>query len=437
MSALEPEVSSRDPAKTVCGRSDTTDRSTIRIGLLLLMLGVGVRFHRAGTAGFPSVSEILVVLAGLVVAGRALIRPQSRALRMDNSLKFLVAFIIWAALSWMWAFYPPVAKTEIPAMIIKAGLYALIIMCTLTREDLTRWNNLFLFLSFGFLATGIYEGMFVGFNKAAAGTDQWPWIAQLAWWVVFLIPINVHHLVYGSGRRTNALAALALMANLLTLYVVARRAPMLAVPIQLLLYGVLVGRRQKMFIVIVAAVVMGLVVMMLVKPAFMWRATMTLAELHARLQGEETGFDYARFQQYAGSVAAIRSHYLLGLGFGSLRYWLHDVYGLRTVIWPHNLTLRVIGELGIPGAILFAGFVLSALGRAWRTRKELMSQEDFANASLLTALICAVIGLFIYAQFQPMLKDTSLYLSIGLMSAAAWILHPRRIGQDRTCTSEP
>lgn len=388
--------------------------------LVLIMLGVGVRAHRFGTSGFPSISEIFTILAALLMIFHAILHPERSVIRIDSSLKLFAGFLLWSLASSTWAFRPEVVSDEVLAIGLKAVAYCLIISTTVTEGHLDAWGKLFIFMSIAFAGTAYYEGEIVGFQAAAAAEDQYHWINTLGKWTALLLPFNVHYLAMGRTRIIRGLAGAGIAANIFTVYLISRRAPLLVLTLELILFALLFRRYRKTIIAIALVLIMVLPLVVMANPVFAGRVAMTVVEVSARLRGEDIAFGSRRFMQYQAGIAAVKEHYLIGMGLGSLRFWTHEVYGYKKVFWPHNLTLQIIGELGIPGALLFAAFVLSVIHRAWLTIRGLKRKEGTARElSLMAAMLCSVIGLLVYAQFQPMLTDLMIYLGIGLLSAGA------------------
>ncbi len=410
--------------------------------LLITMLGVGVRVTRLGTEGAPSVSEMLMVLAALLLLCHALLYPKRSIIRIDSSLKFFGAFLLWASVSYFWAFHPEVVASEVIAVGLKGVTYALIIACTITRKHVDHWGHLFVLMSLGFALSAIQEGAGGGqysFLLAAREAGGWTWINQFGKWTCFLLPFNIHYIAFANSRLMKFLAGLGLVGNLVTVYLISRRAPLLVIALELIIFAVLFRRYRKTFVGFAILMMLALPLLVVGNREFAERIAMTAVEISARTQGEDITFGSVRFMQYQAGLAAVKVHYLVGLGIGSLRFWTHEVYGFRMVFWPHNLTLQLLGELGIPGALLYAGFVLTALSRGWRTWKYLMRRNEFREASLVTAMICGVIGLVVYGQFQPILTEMHLYLALSVLSVAAVIYRtpaPEPTTDDEAATSE-
>ncbi len=419
-------------------------RRASMVVLLLTMLGVGVRVTRIGTMGSPSISEVLMLLAALFVLCHAMLHPKRSIIRIDSSLKFFGVFLLWASASYFWALHPEVVASEVMAVGLKAMSYALIIACTITPRHVDDWGHLFVLLSIGFALSAFHEGGAMGgkmgFLLAAQEAGGKTWINQFGKWTCFLLPFNVHYMAFGHSRLMKFLAGLGIIGNLATIYLISRRAPLLVITLELIIFALLFRQYRKTIIGFSLVMILALPLLVLSNKQFAERIAMTAVEIHARLQGENITFGSVRFMQYQAGFAAARAHYLVGLGIGSLRFWTHEVYGFRMVFWPHNLTLQLIGELGIPGALLYAGFILTCLSRGWRTWKLLMARKQFRQASLVTAMICSVIGLVVYGQFQPILTELHLYLALAVLSAAAVIYRPpepEAVPADEPVAAEP
>lgn len=399
-------------------------RGATSIVLILMMLGVGVRTTRFGAMGSPSVSEMLVVLAACLVVAHALLFPNRSIIRIDGALKYFGAFVLWASASYFWAYHPEVVAGEVIAVVLKAVTYGLIIACTIDRTHLQHWGHLFILMSIAFAATAVHEGGAggpAGFEQAGQALGGWSWINQLGKWSCLFLPFNIHYIVFGRSRVIKLLAGLGIVGNLLTVYLISRRAPLLIITLELILFAILFKQYRKTLLGITLLLVLSLPLLVLSNPGFAERIALTALEINARLSGQEFEFGSVRLMQYQASIAAIKEHYLVGLGLGSLRFWTHEVYGFRIIFWPHSLILQLLGELGIPGFLLFAGFILNTINRGLRTQKRLVREERLEEASLLTAMICAAIGLVIYGQFQPIFTEMHLYLSMSVLSAAAFI----------------
>jgi O-antigen ligase len=57
-------------------------------------------------------------------------------------------------------------------------------------------------------------------------------------------------------------------------------------------------------------------------------------------------------------------HPLLGVGSGNFIFWMADKGYVKVA---HNDYLNVLADTGFPGLVLFVGFLLASLGRAWRS----------------------------------------------------------------------
>lgn len=426
MSALDRNAADGSATCREQGEEKRAEGHGYTVLMLLLLLGVGVRVNRAGLTGFISLSEGLVLLAAALIVVHALLHPRRCIIRIDRPTKYLAGFLLWGAFSQYWALRPDAVPEELIAIALKAMIYTLVLTCTITRRALDWWTYLFIFMSFGFMASAYHEGVIVGgFRAAAEAAGGSQWLTIFGFWSSFLLMLNIHSVLFGRGSMVRTFAGLGLLANLFTLYLIDQRAPLLVIPIQLIIYVILFGKHRKTILAAAVLVVMALAVLVIRSPRFAERVMLATVDVSAMARGEEAVHGTLRYLQYQISIECIRENYLVGVGLGSFRYWADEVYGWR-VFWSHSLILRITAELGIPGLLLFGAFVLSALSRGWSTCRELLQRRELPEASLIAALICGAIGLVMYAQLQPMLKEMPVYLSLSLLSAAAALHGPAK-----------
>jgi len=402
------------------------------LGLLLVMLGIGVRVNRVqrlsilGTGDVTgvwnlSVSKAIILLAALLLLAYVLLRPRQRVLRIDLPLKFLGAFVIWEMLSYFWALYPELAVSQTLRSAFKLSIYVLIITFTLTWDDLHRWGHLLMYMSLGFFLTAAYEGLMIGFYAVPSGPEHRLYVGILGRWSVLLVPFNLHYSSWGRSRSETILGICGLLANLGTIYIVARRAPLLAITIQLFIYLVLIGYRRKSLLAAVLLVFSLIPILVLSNPRFIQRVELTFAALQSggELLNE---LDSARIIQFSAGIEAAKGYWLIGMGSGSFIRWVTEVYGFFKELVLHNLILELIVELGVIGLLLYTCFVGFGLSRMWRCWQFFMRRRAFRQASLMAAMFCSLVGVLIYAQLQPILHESLIYLLVALGSVAFELL---------------
>lgn len=111
--------------------------------------------------------------------------------------------------------------------------------------------------------------------------------------------------------------------------------------------------------------------------------------------------DYRRALIYAQGFKVIAEEPVTGIGYGALTRHLEELHG-RGII-SHNLIITAWGEMGIPGLVaLFwlVGAVFMGLGKYRKKGVGLTSDKFLAAATL-----CALIVVFIHAQFRPLFSN--------------------------------
>lgn len=98
------------------------------------------------------------------------------------------------------------------------------------------------------------------------------------------------------------------------------------------------------------------------------------------------GSGSGRYQYWEAALDAFASDPFKGIGAGNYELWW-SVHGTlaRQVVDAHSLYLETLGELGLVGALLLAGFVAAIVAAAWRGMRDGLSPEGTAAAALVGA----------------------------------------------------
>ncbi len=123
-----------------------------------------------------------------------------------------------------------------------------------------------------------------------------------------------------------------------------------------------------------------------------------------------------RLEIWEISGQAFESHPLLGLGAQNFEpfYYAHRVT-LRTVKQPHSQPLQLLAELGLPGLLLYATFVLGVLVRAIVLRFRGQGREDQA---VLAAMIVASTYWLVHSSVDWLWQLAGVTLPVVLMLGA-------------------
>lgn len=412
------------------GQSEATEeqsdgRAWPGIGMLMLMISIGIRINRLEHMNIlgggrvesftdVSISKLFLYLAILIFTANLLRRPRKHLFRIDLPGVLLLLWLVWESLSIIWSMYPEVAPRWIRRSAIGVVVYVLVIIYVVDLRDLNQWGHLMLYMSLGLFASALYEGVVVGWTHWFG--DHRPYMGVFGRWAVMLIPIGLHYLIYGRDRPEKILGAAAVFSDLGTIYLIERRTPLLALPVVALLYLAMIGYRRKEFVIGATAGLAGAIVALLTNERLLERMEQILIVF--RPEGAWLWETMPRLIQFRAGVEAVQKHWLLGMGIGSFQHWINDIYGFVEDFHLHNLVLELLSELGVMGLVLFGGFLLVALIRAWRAYRYFMDSDNVRPASLVAALICSMVAVLIYAQFQPLLYESHLYVAAALCAAS-------------------
>lgn len=163
------------------------------------------------------------------------------------------------------------------------------------------------------------------------------------------------------------LACVAVTGFALALSFSQTRGIWVALAVTLVAMTVIKRSRQGLFVIVALAVVAA--VILVIDPILLL----------------QRGVSY-RPQLWAGGLALMQQHWLLGLGFAE--YWLHipDVADFKH---PHNLFLDIGVRLGVPGLLLFLALWFAVAWRGLQHRAEplgvaLLALWIFSTVSLMT-----------------------------------------------------
>jgi O-antigen ligase len=106
----------------------------------------------------------------------------------------------------------------------------------------------------------------------------------------------------------------------------------------------------------------------------------------------EDGSNTERLRLWQEAVGYIGERPLLGAGIGNYPLLAKPSASYREPIYAHNLYLDIASEIGLLGALCFAGLLFLSLCRAWR--KWRAEQDVFALAILCSLIIFSTHSLF-------------------------------------------
>jgi O-antigen ligase len=204
-----------------------------------------------------------------------------------------------------------------------------------------------------------------------------------------------------------------LLAGLTTIFWTTRRVAIAALLLIGLIYGWLIARRQRRHLLILVAALAVMVALVLTNKSYMFRIRQ-IVELDILYSG-----DSPRIIVWTAGLDALREHWLLGMGAYNFPTWIHRVWGWPAEFEQHNLTLQLLTEVGLPGLLIFGAFVVAVLIRVRAGLRAALAHGGLRDASMLAAALSSFAAMLLYAQAQPFLLDTLIFVPAALCSVGA------------------
>ncbi len=255
------------------------------------------------------------------------------------------------------------------------------------------------------LGTTFSAAAFMGVAGASSisfgGTYQsWGYFAGAA--AICTLTLFAEH----DGVRPRLLLSCALALQAAAVGTSGARGPLLALSAILVLtaFGLLdiLPKRARFLVGLLGAAALGLA-LFLSPTASRERVSLLVAENKgASIELRATG--------YREALDMFARHPLLGAGTGA--FALQD----PDLLYPHNVFLEVLAENGLLGALVFAGFAVTALWQAWAARRRAATPRARAYVSG-TLLLCLFFGL--EAMFSGDIANRELFFALGLLTTMA------------------
>ncbi len=399
------------------------------LGLILLMIGVFSRVCRylrwSALAYGESDKAVLFDLepskmlwgaALMLLLLSALRQPKAKAFRIDTPLKILLAFVALAIASLMWSYDSRFALTWVIRLYVPVTVYVLVSSYTRTRRDVRAWTYLFAIMGLSAFMFGGYETFFVvgrmgTFIKDGVGGDQY--VGEYSRWSVIGFAFAAYFALY-PRKAWERFAGIAVMCcTLATVYFTYRRAAVLCIGVVILTYLVTIGMKRRILWVVPLLGVLGLGALMTVNPYYARR--LATIPIIGGSGGVEDFGETARLEQFIAGLQTARDNWTHGIGFGATMLYFQKEHGVGMTL-PHNIVVRLIGELGVLGFGLYMAFLGSGMLRAWRVYRYSMREGDERQACAAVALLSSTLAILFYAMFQPLLYDTFFYILTAVSS---------------------
>ncbi|MGC9318931.1 MAG: O-antigen ligase family protein [Armatimonadota bacterium] len=406
-------------------------RRGLHPGLLLVLVAVFSRAIRTARGELVSFapegpwdlrpSKMFAAVPVLLALVYLLGHPRRKAIRIDIPLKILLVLMGYGAISALWAPMPD----EIPVWLVKTTtkvlFYILVITFTVRWHDIHHWGHMFIYMSLILPVMVALEWSV--FREVALSEGTHSYFAIYGQWSTLALPFTLHYVLFPRNAIERVLGASGLIAGNLAIALSARRAPLIAIPLMLLVYFLLAARRRRDLLRIVALLAAGLAIAVALNPLHVQRLESMLQLGGTGLLREE--HLSGRFIRFFGALEVTRTHWLLGLGAGNFRAWAKDALPFGVPTNPHNLTLYLTSNLGIVGLAIFGVFVLCAYGRMRRALRICLTNGDLTMASFVAATVASFVGMLFYAQFEPFFHSTQIYVVAALGSVTLAIVRER------------
>ena len=225
--------------------------------------------------------------------------------------------------------------------------------------------------------------------------------ASLRLWAVAMVPVLVVSML-AAGSRGPVLAFFFGLIFLIALTAAGGRA------------------RRRLLQVAGGMLVAALIVPIVIPGSAAGRALSTI------LGGSQGLSSNGRSHLWSLALTAFSQHPLLGIGTGGFAT-------LSTELYPHNILLEAAAELGLLGAIVVVGIIVSSLRRlieAWRTAPGL----EKLDAVVLIALFLSALGNALFSGAIQNNQEVWIWAGLGLgmstrLATSAVKVTPRRSGR--------
>ena len=408
---------------------ERTEKAAMPLGLILLMLGVFsrvCRYLRWSALSFGESekavlfdlepSKMLWGAALLLLLLSAVRRPNGKAFRVDTPLKILLVFVALAVASLMWSYDYRFAMTWVIRLYVPVIIYVLVSSYTRTLRDVRAWTYLFAFMGLAaFVFAGYETFIVIGrmglFIKDGVGGDQY--VGEYARWSVIGFAFGAYFALYPRKLWERLTGIAVMLCTVGTVYFTYRRAALLCIGVVILVYLLTIGMKRRILWVVPLLAVFALGAIMAANPYYARR--LATIPIIGGAGGVEDFGEHERLDQFLAGLATARENWTHGIGFGATMLYFQREHGVGMTL-PHNIVVRLIGELGVVGFGLYMAFLGSGMLRAWRVYRHSMREGDERQACAAVALLASTLAILFYAMFQPLLYDTFFYILTAVSS---------------------
>lgn len=388
--------------------------------------------------------------AGAVLAGSWLatiaIRPGTRRGLTSHApwlVAALMAFLVWSAVSALWAESPSATATSTLRFALDAMLMPIVFWAIRERRHVVWVYGVFVVgvllsvlwgISVGKAATGVSAaqvGRLTGANVEANV------LATLL--IVCTVFASALAVVLRRMPMARVLAVLAALAATAAFFGTFSRGGIVALTVVILASGFYAGRSRPAFVALVLGVI-------LVGAVFLKDTTSSAVQ---RLASTSTS---GRADVWKVGLRMVRANPIVGVGSGN--YTAAEPHYLLATPGPitradlivgtpfpaHNVYLQILAEMGVIGLVLFVSVILLSIGAAVKSVKLFEAVGDRSMEVLGRSLVLALVGILAADFFISDQYDKQLWLLLAMGPALLAIARGSPLARGAgspSLTSEP
>ena len=249
-------------------------------------------------------------------------------------------------------------------------------------------------------------------------------MGEYARWSVIGFAFGAYFALYPRNLWERLGGVAVMLCTMGTVYFTYRRSAVLCIGVVVLTYLLTVGMRRRVLWVAPLLAVLALGAVMGANPYYARR--LATIPIIGGSGGIKNFGEHERLAQFMAGLATARENWTHGIGFGATMLYFQKERGVGMTL-PHNIVVRLIGELGVVGFGLYMAFLGSGMLRAWRVYRYALGQGDERHEGAAIALLASTLAIIFYAMFEPILYDTFFYILTAVSSCmfSAVIGEPR------------
>jgi probable O-glycosylation ligase (exosortase A-associated) len=367
---------------------------------------------------FPFLKSLRIafVAAGIAILAHLLDRAVHRRPvdRLHPEIAIAVALVGWSVLTIPLSYWPGGSVTELTDHFLKAVAFFWLLGTVITTGDRLRmfmWLLVLCSVPLSFTAVQNYQsGVFLrtpemsaariaGYNPGGSGLADNP--NDLALMLNLLIPFAAALMVSARRIVLRAVAACALLLSVAAVIVTFSRAGFLSLVATGVISLLVVARRQPLTALAIALVLFVSVPLVLPHGYLARVATIT------NIESDRTGSAQGRWNDLGVAVDIVAKNPATGVGPGQNVLALNRERG-PTWRLVHNVYLQYAVDLGLPGLMLFMWLFVAVFQAVNRVRRRARKDRDpalrelgcYAGAVQVALLAFAVTGFFAPVAYQ-------------------------------------